>query len=89
MSQLWLRFLRTIQLFSPGNSTANGGASNTRCGDLYSVPCGQAMSIFCDPRVYGQYVYVRRPGVFGVLSLCEAAVYSESRRKFTLMELTM
>ena len=67
-----------------GNSTTYGGVSNTRRGDLYSVPRGQAMSIYCDPRVYGRYLYVRRPGIFGVLTLCETAVYSESRRKFVI-----
>ena len=62
-----------------GVNSSNGGITNPKCGDGYSVPQNQGASFFCRPSLYGRYVTIRRPERTDGLTLCEVEVYSARR----------
>ena len=62
-----------------GVNSSNGGITNPKCGDGYSVPQNQGASFFCRPSLYGRYVTIRRPKRTEALTLCEVEVYSARR----------
>ena len=73
---------REFLLFLSGSSSSNGGVSNPKCGDGFSVPQGQGASFFCRPSLFGRYVTIRRTSsVVDEFTLCEVEVYSTRRGK--------
>ncbi|XP_073227861.1 uncharacterized protein [Porites lutea] len=63
-----------------GVNSSNGGITNPKCGDGYSVPQGQGASFFCRPSLYGRYVTIRRHDErTEPLNFCEVEVYSTRR----------
>ncbi|CAH3165687.1 unnamed protein product, partial [Pocillopora meandrina] len=62
-----------------GDSLADNGNLNPRCGGLYSMANSLKASFYCKPRKTGRYVNIRLMGSRMFLTLCEVEVYSESR----------
>ena len=62
-----------------GDSLDNNGNSNPRCGDVFSMVTEQKKMFYCKPRKTGRYVNIRLLGEKQTLTLCEVAVYSESK----------
>ena len=62
-----------------GTDGNNGGVSNPKCGDGYSVPGGKGSSFYCRPSLLGRYVTINIPGDGKILTLCEVEVYSARR----------
>ena len=63
-----------------GVNSSNGGITNPKCGDDYSVPGDQGASFLCRPSLYGRYVTIRRHDErTEPLTLCEVEVYSARR----------
>ena len=62
-----------------GVNSSNGGITNPKCGDGYSVPPNQGASFFCRPSLFGRYVTIRIPERTEALTLCEVEVYSARR----------
>ncbi|XP_078358616.1 uncharacterized protein LOC144643290 isoform X2 [Oculina patagonica] len=61
-----------------GDDSTNGGTSNPRCGGLHGWELNKR--IYCLPRLFGQFVFIRSPGVNNQwLTLCEVEVYSKRR----------
>ena len=66
-----------------GVNSSNGGITNPKCGDGYSVPQGHGASFFCRPSLYGRYVTIRRhDDRTMILNFCEVEVYSARRGIF-------
>ena len=74
--------LKEVFFYPSGDSLANNGNSNPRCGGLYSMANLLKASFYCKPRKNGRYVNIRLVGSSMVLTLCEVEVYSESRGIF-------
>ena len=72
-------FKANLCIYILGVNSSNGGITNPKCGDGYSVPLGQGASFFCRPSLYGRYVTIRRPERTQALTLCEVEVYSARR----------
>ena len=64
-----------------GTSTNNGGLSNPKCGEDFSVPLGEGRSFFCRPSLYGRYVTIGNLLPKKHITLCEVEVYSARRSK--------
>ncbi|KAM7435782.1 Protein sidekick-1 [Porites harrisoni] len=63
-----------------GVNSSNGGITNPKCGDGYSVLEGKGASFFCRPSLYGRYVTIRRHDERTIaLHFCEVEVYSARR----------
>ena len=61
-----------------GDSTANGGANNSRCANNIRLATEEEGTFFCKPTASGRYVYIRNPGNSKVVVVCEVQVYSLS-----------
>ena len=72
-------FTASLCIYILGVNSSNGGITNPKCGDGYSVPQNQGASFFCRPSLYGRYVTIRRPERTDALTLCEVEVYSARR----------
>ena len=72
-------FTANLCIYILGVNSSNGGITNPKCGDGYSVPRGQGASFFCRPSLYGRYVTIRRSERTEALTLCEVEVYSARR----------
>ena len=72
-------FTANLCIYILGVNSSNGGITNPKCGDGYSVPQNQGASFFCRPSLYGRYVTIRRPEKAEALTLCEVEVYSARR----------
>ena len=59
-----------------GNETTNGGADNSLCADNIRIPAGSSKTYSCSPKAYGRYLYIRLPGNYKMLTLCEVEVHS-------------
>ena len=70
----------SVHIYFIGVNSSNGGITNPKCGDGYSVPQGEGGSFFCRPSLYGRYVTIRRhDDRIVAFSLCEVEVYSVRR----------
>ncbi|XP_048576426.1 fucolectin [Nematostella vectensis] len=58
-----------------GDSLANNGNTNARCGGAYTIPQGKNLTITCSPALQGRYVSIMLPGAKQILTLCEVEVY--------------
>ena len=73
-------FTANLCIYILGVNSSNGGITNPKCGDGYSVPQGQGASFFCRPSLYGRYVTIRRHDERTIaLNFCEVEVYSARR----------
>ena len=73
-------FTANLCIYILGVNSSNGGITNPKCGDGYSVPQGQGASFFCRPSLYGRYVTIRRHDErTEALNFCEVEVYSARR----------
>ena len=72
-----------------GDSLDNNGNSNPRCGDVFSMVTEQKKMFYCKPRKTGRYVNIRLLGENQVLTLCEVAVYSESKGNVLVVVVTL
>ena len=73
-------YMANLYMYILGVNSSNGGITNPKCGDGYSVPGGQGASFFCRPSLYGRYVTIRRHDERTVpLNFCEVEVYSARR----------
>ena len=73
-------FTANLCIYILGVNSSNGGITNPKCGDGYSVPQNQGASFFCRPSLYGRYVTIRRHDErTEALSFCEVEVYSARR----------
>lgn len=70
--------------FLQGDSLADNGNANPRCGELYSMATLAKASFYCKPRKIGRYLNIRLVGNNMILTSCEVEVYSESRGVFLL-----
>ena len=69
---------------SIGNSDSNGGMSNPRCGDKYTIPRSETLSIYCNPNMYGRFVSISLQKHLGTaVTLCEVEVYSDGNGKIS------
>ena len=68
-----------LVLLHSGNSNQTGGATNPSCGGIHSMSSGETKTFYCLPRLVGQFVYVRVPGIRKILTVCEVEVYSTRR----------
>ena len=76
-------FTANLCIYILGVNSSNGGITNPKCGDGYSVPQGQGASFFCRPSLYGRYVTIRRhDDRTMILNFCEVEVYSARRGIF-------
>ncbi|XP_020902587.1 latent-transforming growth factor beta-binding protein 1-like [Exaiptasia diaphana] len=60
-----------------GNSQANGGIANNRCGELTTLSKGTYHAIYCNPPRDGRYLSVRYPGSKKELAICGLEIYSD------------
>ena len=73
-------YTANLYMYILGVNSSNGGITNPKCGDGYSVLQGQGASFFCRPSLYGRYVTIRRHDERTVaLNFCEVEVYSARR----------
>ena len=73
-------YTANLYIYVLGVNSSNGGITNPKCGDNYSVPGGQGASFFCRPSLYGRYVTIRRHDErTDSLNFCEVEVYSARR----------
>ena len=72
-------YTANLCIYILGINSSNGGITNPKCGDGYSVPVGQGASFLCRPSLYGRYVTIRRPERTEALNFCEVEVYSARR----------
>ena len=73
-------FTANLCIYILGVNSSNGGITNPKCGDGYSVPQNQGASFFCRPSLYGRYVTIRRHDErTEALNFCEVEVYSARR----------
>ena len=73
-------YTANLYMYILGVNSSNGGITNPKCGDGYSVPGGQGASFFCRPSLYGRYVTIRRHDERkNSLNFCEVEVYSARR----------
>ena len=73
-------FTANLCIYILGVNSSNGGITNPKCGDGYSVPQNYGASFFCRPSLYGRYVTIRRHDErTEALSFCEVEVYSARR----------
>ena len=73
-------YTANLYMYILGVNSSNGGITNPKCGDGYSVPGGQGASFFCRPSLYGRYVTIRRHDDRTVsFNFCEVEVYSARR----------
>ena len=70
--------------FLQGDSLADNGNANPRCGKRYSMATLAKASFYCKPRKTGRYLNIRLVENNMTLTLCEVEVYSESRGVFLL-----
>lgn len=61
-----------------GNSLADNGNLNPKCGGLYSLGKGETRRITCPALMNGRYVNIVIPGAQKCLTLCEVEVYASS-----------
>jgi len=71
--------IKFVVLPHKGNSDQRGGQGNPSCGGIHTMNSGETNSFYCDPRLVGQYVFIRIPGNRKVLTICEVEVYSTRR----------
>ncbi|XP_078354936.1 uncharacterized protein LOC144639515, partial [Oculina patagonica] len=65
-----------------GDDSTNGGTSNPRCGGLqggYKHTERTYWTMYCLPRLVGQFVFIRSPGDYNGVEICQLEVYSERR----------
>ena len=73
-------FTANLCIYILGVNSSNGGITNPKCGDGYSVLEGKGASFFCRPSLYGRYVTIRRHDERTIaLHFCEVEVYSTRR----------
>ena len=73
-------FTDNLCIYILGVNSSNGGITNPKCGDGYSVAQNQGASFFCRPSLYGRYVTIRRHDERTIaLNFCEVEVYSARR----------
>ena len=73
-------FTANLCIYILGVNSSNGGITNPKCGDGYSVAQNQGASFFCRPSLYGRYVTIRRHDErTEALNFCEVEVYSARR----------
>ena len=73
-------YTANLYMYILGVNSSNGGITNPKCGDGYSVLQGQGASFFCRPSLYGRYVTIRRDDESThPLNFCEVEVYSARR----------
>ena len=73
-------YTANLCIYILGVNSSNGGITNPKCGDGYSVPGNQGASFFCRPSLYGRYVTIRRHDErTEPLNFCEVEVYSARR----------
>ena len=72
-------YMANLYMYILGVNSSNGGITNPKCGDGYSVPGGQGASFFCRPSLYGRYVTIRIHERTEELNFCEVEVYSARR----------
>ena len=73
-------FTANLCIYILGVNSSNGGITNPKCGDGYSVLEGKGASFFCRPSLYGRYVTIRRHDErTEPLNFCEVEVYSARR----------
>ena len=72
-------YTANLYMYISGVNSSNGGITNPKCGDGYSVPGGQGASFFCRPSLYGRYVTIRIYERTAGLNFCEVEVYSARR----------
>ena len=73
-------FTANLCIYILGVNSSNGGITNPKCGDGYSVLEGEGASFFCRPSLYGRYVTIRRHDERTIaLNFCEVEVYSARR----------
>ena len=72
-----------------GDSLDNNGNNNPRCGDVFSMVTDQKKMFYCKPRKTGRYVNIRLLGENKYLTLCEVAVYSESKGNVLVTQQTL
>ena len=73
-------YTANLFIYILGVNSSNGGITNPKCGDGYSVSQNQGASFFCRPSLYGRYVTIRRhDDRTTALNLCEVEVYSARR----------
>ena len=59
-----------------GNTLADNGNQNSKCGGFYSLGNGETRNISCPVPIKGRYVNIRIPGRETILTLCEVEVYA-------------
>ena len=74
-------YTANLYMYILGVNSSNGGITNPKCGDGYSVPGGHGASFFCRPSLYGRYVTIRIHERIEALNFCEVEVYSARRGK--------
>ena len=73
-------YIANLLIYILGVNSSNGGITNPKSGDGYSVPQSKGASFFCRPSLYGRYVTIRRHDERTLaLILCEVEVYSARR----------
>ena len=60
-----------------GNSLADNGNQNPKCGGNYSMPNLVTKNISCPAPLEGRYVNVRIPGSWTYLTLCEVEIFGQ------------
>lgn len=56
-----------------GDSMADNGLGNPKCGDKHTIAVGLTESIICSPILFGRYLTINYYGDY--MQVCEVAVY--------------
>ena len=73
-------YTANLCLYILGVNSTNGGITNPKCGDGYSVPQNEGASFLCRPSLHGRYVTIRiHDDRITQLHFCEVEVYSARR----------
>ena len=68
-----------------GNSLADNGNHNPKCGGFYSLGSAETKKIYCPAPMKGRYVNIRIPGSNNILTLCEVEVHAEGNYNIVLI----
>ena len=63
-----------------GNTLADKGNQNSKCGEFYSLGRAETRKIRCPAPIKGRYVNIRMKGPSKILTLCEVEVYAEGNK---------
>ena len=67
-----------------GNSVADNGNHNPKCGGFYSLGSAETKKIYCPAPMKGRYVNIRIPGSNNILTLCEVEVHAEGNHNYSI-----